>query len=193
MNNKAKFADDYLGKIKIVCDAIDLEKVASIIEIIEKRIERGKTIFVVGNGGSAATASHIVCDLSKTILGKNLDSPLKRARVLCLTDNIPLLTALGNDCSYDEIFSQPLKNLGEKGDLLLVITGSGHSKNIIKAVETAKELRINTVGFLGMDGGKVKKMLDEFILVPSNEYGPIEDFHLIINHLTTAYLLGKRF
>lgn len=181
MDNTAGFANNYFDKIKVICDKIDLDGISDIIKTLEKKIKQGKMIFVAGNGGSAATASHIVCDLGKTV----------GARALCLSDGVPLLTALGNDCSYDDIFSQPLKNLGKKGDLLLVITGSGNSKNIIKVVDTAKKLGIETIGFLGMGGGKVKSMLDNFFLVPSDEYGPIEDFHLILNHLITAYFAKK--
>jgi len=151
--NKIKFSDNYLSKIKDICQEIDLLKVAEIITIIEKKRKKGKTIFVCGNGGSAATASHLICDFSKTSRKNNNN----KFKTINLFDNIPLLTAYGNDVSYEDIFSEPLKNLGEKEDLLLVISASGNSPNIIKALKTAEQLNIDTVAFLGFDGGLAKK------------------------------------
>ncbi len=185
--DKNKFAKAYLEKIKSLCEQIDINQIVNVIKILEKKLRTGRTIFIAGNGGSAATASHMVCDLGKTILGKEPTTKNRRFRIISLSDNIPLLTAIGNDWKYETIFSEPLKNLGQKGDLLLVITGSGNSQNIIKAVQTAQKLKMKTTAFLGFDGGKVKEMVDAYVLVPSNEYGPIEDFHLIFNHLITNY------
>jgi D-sedoheptulose 7-phosphate isomerase len=185
------FARDYLDKIRTLCGEISTEEIAGCLEILEDAYRNQRSIFVVGNGGSASTASHCVCDLGKTILGKDLCGTKTRFKVFCLSDNVPLLTALGNDCSYDRIFSEPLKNYATEGDVLLAITGSGNSPNIVEAVKTAKELKMRTLAFLGFGGGKVKDMVDAHILVPSSEYGPVEDFHLIFNHLITSYFLSR--
>ena len=176
---KSFFVEGYLGREVFISRRIDVGQVVKVIEVLEKKLKENKTIYVAGNGGSAATASHMVCDLAKTS-GK----PFK---VICLSDNISFLTAVGNDISYDEAFSERLKNLGQSGDLLLVITGSGNSKNIIRAVEMAKTLKMDTMAFLGFDGGKVKGLVDNYILIPSDDYGPIEDFHMILVHLITGY------
>lgn len=186
--NKKDFAKNYFQKLADLGKLIDLEEVEKVMNLIEEAYKNGKTIFVAGNGGSAATASHMVCDLCKTILGKdNINSTKKRFKVVSLTDNVPLLTALANDCSYDFAFSEYLKTFANKGDLLLVITGSGNSKNIIEAVNVAKNLNMVTMGFLGFNGGVCRKILDASILIPSSEYGPVEDFHMVLDHMITAY------
>ena len=163
---------EYLSKIKKLCDEIDREQIKQVIETLEDN--RWQTIFVVGNGGSAATASHMVCDLSRKLFS-----------VICLNDNIPLLTATSNDDGYVNCFATPLASLAKPKDVLIVITGSGNSKNIIEALVTAKTIGMTTIGFLGFDGGQAKDLVDKYILIPSNEYGLVEDFHLILNHLIT--------
>jgi len=107
-------AENYLRTIETLCRKIEVKQLVKITMEVEKKIKRRRTIFIVGNGGSAATASHIACDLNKTVLGSNLSRVLTRAKVICLSNNVPLLTALGNDCSYDVIFSEQLKNLGKR-------------------------------------------------------------------------------
>ena len=184
------FVRGYFKKVSRLCKKIDLVSVKEVIDILEEVRKNGRKVLVVGNGGSAATAAHMVCDLGKTVLRDRDD--VDRFKIVCLSDNIPLLTAVGNDWSYDEIFCQPLLNLGEDGDLLLVITGSGNSKNVIEALKVAKRLKMKTVAFLGFDGGKVKDMVDKYVLVPSKDYGPIEDFHMILVHLMTGWF-KKRF
>lgn len=190
MKKQSLFAKNYLSKVRTLCNTVDIDEIVRSLKVLEDIYKNKRTIFVIGNGGSASTASHFVCDLGKTILGKDRENK-KRFRIFCLSDNIPFLTALGNDRSYSEIFSEQLKNYAKEKDLLLTITGSGNSPNIIEAIKTAKELKMQTLAFLGFDGGKVKQMVDSYILIPSNEYGPIEDFHLILNHLITLYFLEK--
>jgi len=188
---KNNFIKSYLNKIDKIGKKIDIYSIVRILKVLEDKLKKGKTIFIAGNGGSASTASHLVCDLGKTVLGKDLSTPRKRFRVICLSDNISLLTALANDVSYKVVFSESLKNLGKKGDLLLVITGSGNSENILEVVRTAKKMEINTIALLGFDGGKVKRIVDNYILVQSDEYGPIEDFHMIFTHLITDYFKNE--
>ena len=171
--------EKYLNKIKKLCDNVDKKQIKRVIKILERKSNKGKTIFVCGNGGSAATASHFVCDLMKTS-----EQPFE---VVCLNDNMPLVTAIANDWGYEYIFSFQLVALANEGDLLIVISGSGNSDNIIEAMKWAKKMKMETVAFLGKGGGKAKGMVDECVLVPSDEYGLIEDFHMILVHLITDH------
>ena len=134
--------------------------------------------------GSAATASHMASDLVKGVALQGKPG----IRAIALADNVPLLTAIANDHSYEEIFARQLAELGQPGDVLIVISASGNSPNILRVVETAREMKMTTVGFLGMGGGKAFEMVDVAVIVPSNEYGPVEDAHMMFDHLATAYL-----
>jgi D-sedoheptulose 7-phosphate isomerase len=114
-------------------------------------------------------------------------SQARRFRAIALTDNMPLITAWGNDSSYELVFAEQLRNLAHNDDLLVVITGSGNSTNIVEAVRVARQLGLSTIGLLGFEGGVVKGMLDHSIVVASNNYGYIEDAHMVLNHLVTEY------
>ena len=178
----------YIETLTNVLKSIDTKKIDLLKGKIKKLIGSEKTLFLCGNGGSAATASHMACDLSKTILGKKPRENTKRLRVICLNDSIPIMTAWANDEGFEFVFSEQLRSLGKRGDLLVVITGSGNSKNIVEVVEEAKKLGIETFGLIGFDGGKVKKVVDDCILVNSFDYGIVEDAHHSLNHLITDYL-----
>lgn len=182
---------DYLERLKKVLDSVDRNKIASLIERIASFSKTDKTIFIAGNGGSASTASHMACDLGKTVLIDGLGDKAYRLRVLSLTDNVPLITALANDYGYEYIFSEKLKSFGRSGDMLIVLTCSGNSSNIIQAVLTAKSLGINTYGLLGFGGGKIKEVLDDMLLIDSDNYGLVEDAHLIISHLITDWFRNQ--
>lgn len=186
--DKVQLAKEYLEKLKNCLDALSLEQVAGVMGYLEEAYRERKQIFIIGNGGSGATASHMACDLSKTLLGRHLDQKTKRLRVVALTDCMPLLTAWANDLGYDHVFAEQLRGLAQPGDVLIVITGSGNSQNIVEAVGVAREMGLKTVGSLGFDGGRVCDLLEEFVLVASSDYGHIEDTHLILNHLITSYL-----
>lgn len=188
MDNQSK---EYLHDLILKLQKLDIAKIDHLKTIITALIDSEKTLFICGNGGSAATASHMVCDLGKTILGKNPRLNNKRLRIICLNDSIPLMTAWSNDENYHCIFSEQLKTLGRNGDHLIVITGSGNSTNIIEIVKEAKQMKIKTFGLLGFDGGKVKRLLDDYLLVKSSNYGLVEDIHTIINHLVTDYFKRK--
>jgi len=146
---------------------------------------------VIGNGGSAATASHMMNDLCKGTLGHKGDAPWPRLRVIALTDNVSLMTAWANDTDYNHIFSEPLKNLAERGDLLIAISASGNSPNILAAVEAAKQIGVNVIGLTGFGGGKLAKLAEISFVVPSDGYGPVEDVHMILDHIITGYLYEK--
>ena len=186
--NLKQFINDYRAGFNTVIDAMDANEIERAAQRVRQAFEQGRQIFVAGNGGSAATASHMACDFAKTTLGKSKVLPAKRVRTIALTDNVPLITAWGNDVSYDCVFAEQLRNLANAGDLLIVITASGNSPNIIDVVNAAKEIGVSTVGLLGFDGGKVKPMLDHAIVVRSSHFGYIEDAHSVINHLVTDYL-----
>ena len=181
------FSLEYVRGLKAVLDSLPLDDVETIIQHLSDAHQHGKQVFVVGNGGSAATASHMACDLGKTVLGKAIGMPAKRFKVIALTDNVPLITAWGNDVSYDTVFAEQLRNLANPGDVLIVITGSGNSPNIVQAVRAARELRVTSIGLLGFDGGSVRAQLDHYVIIASHSYGYVEDAHMVLNHLITAY------
>lgn len=185
------FTKDYLEKLKLHLDKLDSSRIEKVVDILVNAWKNNKQIFIIGNGGSAATASHMACDLGKGTLKRFYDSMERRFRVVSLTDNTPLLTALANDVTYDNVFSQQLNNLINLGDILIVITGSGNSENIIRAVKLAHENKSTTIAFLGSDGGKVKDLVDHYVIYEDTHYGRIEDAHSIFSHLICSWLREK--
>jgi len=191
MKKAGDFAKDYIKELKDVLDRIPLGPVDEIIQAIEVAQNERRQIFVIGNGGSAATASHMMNDLCKGTLGHKGDAPWPRLRVIALTDNVSLMTAWANDADYARVFSEPLKNLAERGDLLIAISASGNSPNIIAAVEAAKQIGVKVIGLAGFGGGKLAKLAEISFVVPSDGYGPVEDVHMILDHIITGYLYEK--
>ena len=191
MKPASDFARDYLNGLKDVLDRLPLQPIDEIIRAIEQARDEKRQIFVIGNGGSAATASHMMNDLCKGTLGHKGDAPWPRLRVIALTDNVSLMTAWANDTDYNHIFSEPLKNLAQRGDVLVAISASGNSPNIIAAVEAAKQIGVTVLGLTGFGGGKLAKMADVSLVVPSDGYGPVEDVHMILDHIITSYLYEK--
>lgn len=185
-NRAIGFSREYLEGLKKCIDSLLLEEVAGVIRCLDEAYQEGKQVFIIGNGGSAATASHMACDLGKVILPEAGDSS-PRFRVMALTDNTPWITALANDLGYEYIFSEQLKNLAHKGDLVIAISGSGNSPNILEGIRVAKSLGAKVLGILGFDGGKAEGMADASIIVRSENYGHIEDVHMVLDHLVTAY------
>lgn len=188
----AEFITGYFTQIKSSIDAINPADVQKVIEVVADGYKNNQQIFIMGNGGSAALASHFCCDLSKGTLNRIYDHTEKRLRVISMTDNVALLTAFANDVSYDDIFAQQLNNLVNKGDIVIAISGSGNSKNVIKAVELARKMEAVTIGFLGFDGGKLKDLVDYKIVVNSKNYGVIEDTHSSLAHLISAALAALK-
>jgi D-sedoheptulose 7-phosphate isomerase len=142
--------------------------------------EQNRTIFLFGNGGSAALASHFACDLGKGTIRSS--EPQKRFRVLALTDNLPLLTAWANDSCYEDVFSQQLRNFVEPGDVVFAISGSGNSANVLRALEVAHKAGALNIGLTGYGGGKMKNLCNLCIVIPSENMQIIEDFHLSVTH-----------
>jgi len=186
MSSRENFIKMYKGQLIEVLKQLPEDKFIEISNLLLDAREKGKQIFVVGNGGSAAAASHMVCDF-----GKNTrESGKKRIRAICLNDNIPSMMAYANDEGYDIIFSEQLLALGNPGDVLIAISGSGNSTNILKVIETAHKLDIKVVGLAGFKGGKLKDMTDICLVIPSDSMEMIEDVHMIINHVLAGLLRG---
>jgi len=183
-------AKNYLEEIKKTLNSIEedlLNKVEKIAILLIEAKNKKNTIFIMGNGGSGSTASHFAEDLSKgTIIGDSL-----RFKVISLADSIPTILAWANDSSYDDVFIEQLKNLMEPGDVVIGISGSGNSKNVIKAIEYANEKGGVTIGFSGYDGGKLIKSAKTNIHVPSFNMQRVEDVHMIIVHLLVSLLLEE--
>ena len=181
-----QFSKLYFDYLKEIFDKIDLTEIKKFVELLMAARERGATIFFAGNGGSAATASHFANDLAFGT--KEYDKPF---RVVSLTDNVSVLTALGNDYGYDEIFIRQLKIYGKRGDVIVGISASGNSQNLIAVFEYAMGVDISTVSLTAFDGGKMKEMADYTVHVPTlkGEYGPAEDVHMILDHLVGSYLM----
>ncbi len=179
------FTANYIEYLAKILKSIDVNEVSKFIKTLIEARESDSTIFFIGNGGSATTASHFANDLS---IGTNCyDKPF---RVMSLTDNQPIITAIANDFGYDEIFIRQLKIYGKSGDVLVGISASGNSKNIIDAFEYANANNIKTVGLTAFDGGKMREIANEGIHIQTDfkEYGPAEDAHMILDHLVVSYL-----
>ena len=180
------FARAYLDYLQAVLQRINPAEIGRFVETLLAARERGSTVFFIGNGGSAATASHFANDLS---IGTN--SYEKPFRALSLTDNVPIVTAVGNDFGYQEIFVRQLRVLGKSGDVLVGISASGNSPNLLRAMDYAQSAGITTVAITAFDGGQMKRMASQGIHVPTGpkEYGPAEDAHMVLDHLIGAYLM----
>jgi len=169
----------------------ELKKSKEVIEKIYLEIKNvqknNNKIFIMGNGGSASTSSHFVSDLLKTSLTKEGN----RIKAISLTDNIPVVMAWANDTSFENIFYSQLENFLEKGDLVIGISGSGNSKNVIKAIEFANSKEAKTVCLLGKDGGKLAKISQSNLIIPNNDMLTIETMHLLICHLLTSLLRSE--
>jgi len=156
----------------------DFDTLAAIVQRIVQGKTEGKTVYTAGNGGSAATASHLCNDLVKGCRVNELEG----FRAVCLADSNAIVTCLANDFSYEDIFSIQLKTFAIKGDILITFSGSGNSPNIIAALKTAREMGVFTIGFSGRDGGKMKDMCDLLLIAPASSMEQIEDMHLLYEH-----------
>ncbi len=170
---------DYLKAQQAALAAIPADAVANLVELFRKALAEDRQIFVFGNGGSAANASHFATDL-----GKGASDKLgRRFRVLSLNDNVSWLTALGNDYAYDEVFSRQLMNYGRPGDLVLCMSVSGNSPNVVKAVEWANQQGLATIALVGGKRGRLTELAQHVIVIPSEHYGRVEDAHMGICHM----------
>lgn len=186
----AEYAQKYVGRLHEVLQGIDSRAVAASIERIDQAFRDGRTLYLVANGGSAGVAAHIVNDLVAG--GFCEDGP--RFRAVCLSDNVPSVTALANDAGYDNIFAHQLRVHLGSGDVVLAMSVSGNSENIIRAMTYAREHDAATIGWCGFDGGRLAKCCDIAVHIPTtkDEYGPVEDAfgvlgHILCGHLTMRY------
>ena len=173
-------ASDYLERVCEQIRAVDPVQIEALADLIEQRYDAGRFVFIIGNGGSGANGSHLCEDLAKCTL-RDFDRQ-KRLKVLSLTDNTPAITAWANDTSYDRIFAEQLKTYASPGDLLVAISGSGNSPNIIKAVEWANAHEVETVGVTGFGGGKLKAIAKHSLHVGFDDMGVVESVHQVVFH-----------
>ena len=174
----------YINELKSVLDLLSYETIDRVIDILHETRVRGHRIFVMGNGGSASTATHMVCDLAKNTRKPGWPS----FKVIGLADNMAIFSALANDEGYENVFVQQLANLAESGDVVVAISASGNSKNVLAAVEYANNIGATTIGFTGFDGGKLGKMTKINLHVPSDCIEQVEDIHLMMEHLIAKSL-----
>jgi D-sedoheptulose 7-phosphate isomerase len=180
-------AAGYLREFEELMRQVDLEAVERVVEHLRRARDAEGTVYVAGNGGSAATASHWANDLGKATKA----SSRAHVRVMCLSDNVSWLTALANDEGYDRVFSGQLENFAGPGDVFVAISASGNSRNLVEAVELARERGVLTVALLGFDGGLLKGLVDEYLLLrtAAGMYGPVESGHSVLCDILTTCLM----
>lgn len=184
------FVKDYLTRLKSILDDVDPDIINDIICAFEETIQNKSRIFIIGNGGSSATASHMVNDLGVGLRRRNL----RNFDVLSLNDNSPVVSAIANDIGYENIFFMQMKGLLNPADVIVAISCSGNSPNIVKAVDYAKKIGCKVIGLTGFDGGQIKQKSDIcfHINVPNGEYGLVEDAHMILDHIIYSYYIQKK-
>ncbi|MFH1753638.1 MAG: SIS domain-containing protein [Candidatus Omnitrophota bacterium] len=178
------FIKEYTERLKEAISALELEEIKRIAKLLISEKDKDRTIFFCGNGGSAACASHTTNDIAKLTIVPGQ----KRFRAICLSDNIPLLTAWANDNGYEHCFVEPLKNLYQNGDVLIAISGSGNSKNVLNAVEYVNANGGVTIGLTGLTGGRLATLTQNTIQVKSDSMQIIEDVHVFIGHIICSYI-----
>ena len=179
------FAEKYQADLLRVIQGIDLEKIGQVIQVLADARDAGRHIFVCGNGGSASTASHFTCDMVK---GASFNRS-KRFRIMALTDSLPTLTAYSNDVSYECVFVEQLKNFAEPGDVVIAISGSGNSPNVLRALEYANASGCYTIALTGRDGGRLGPLAKLHVCAAHPHMGRIEDAHMIAAHMISYYFM----
>lgn len=181
------FLKNYLSELSSIFNTINTKEFEDFIEEVSEAFNRGSQIFICGNGGSASTASHFACDINKGVsYGKD-----KRFKIICLNDNIPTMLAYANDLSYDDVFVEQLKNFLGKDDLVIGVSGSGNSKNVLKAIEYANKNGSKTFGMCGYDGGKLKELAHKSLVIDCYDMQKVEDMHMIIMHCIMQWFKSK--
>jgi D-sedoheptulose 7-phosphate isomerase len=182
----AHYAQGYAGHLAKVLQTLDFAAVQKLVDLIAEAREQDRTIFFIGNGGSAATCSHFATDL-----GNLAAEGAKPFRAISLTDNTAFITALSNDDGFENVFANQLRNLFREGDLLVAISGSGNSENIVRAIRYVHEKKGTSYGIVGFDGGLMKSLCHHALHIPTRpqEYGPVEDACLVLDHMVATYLM----
>jgi D-sedoheptulose 7-phosphate isomerase len=184
MSHTGEAISAYLTEMQSTLSNLPIDGIERIVNVLRDARAQKKTVFLFGNGGSAATASHLACDLAK---GTNA-TERPRLRVIALTDNVPLISAWANDSSYEDIFAQQLQQQVESGDIAIGISGSGRSPNVLNALKVARSAGAITIGLTGFDGGDLKNLVDLCVVVPDNSIDQVEDVHLMIGHVIASCL-----
>jgi D-sedoheptulose 7-phosphate isomerase len=182
---ESSFTKDYLRAIAGLLDRLESGPIMTATRMLLDAYHGGNTVFIAGNGGSAAIASHLACDLEKTVAGPRGRRSARRLRAVSLSDNVATLTAFANDEGYENVFSERLRAHADPDDVLLVISSSGNSPNVLEALRTARELGMRTIAWVGFGGGEALKLCDCAIHVPVDDYGMAEGIHGVIGHLIT--------
>ncbi|MDB9773502.1 SIS domain-containing protein [Candidatus Pelagibacter sp.] len=185
MNNFKFFLQSYISNLSNSILSADIESMDKAAKLIFSTIKKRKTIYVCGNGGSAAIANHYVCDFLKFFRQKTKYMP----KIISLSNSIETITAIANDIDYSKVFSYQVESLCEKNDLIIIISSSGNSKNIIEIIKTAKKKGITTLGFSGFKGGYLKKESDISVHIAAENYGISEDSHHVLMHVLLQYLI----
>ena len=178
--------EEHITMVRAVLAQIEVDIIERVVDVILVAYAGGRHVYIIGNGGSASTATHFACDLSKATIVEGR----ARLRVTSLTDNVSLLTAWANDTSYENVFAEQLANLLDRDDVLVAISASGNSPNILAAVQAARARGAVTVALVGFSGGALKTAVDVAVHVPSHEYGVVEDCHLVVEHAITESTRG---
>lgn len=176
--------NQYIEQVRNTLSRLDVEKIERLVYVLQEARAERRRVFIFGNGGSAATASHLACDLNKGAIC----SGQPRFRAVALTDCLPLLSAWANDASYEDIFAQQLENHVEPGDIVIGISGSGNSMNVVNALRLANSRGATTIAFTGFNGGKVKDIAHLCLIVPNHCMEQVEDIHLLLEHAITTCL-----
>jgi D-sedoheptulose 7-phosphate isomerase len=174
----------YLSDMQGTLSKLPVDEIERVVHLLHEARTQKKRVFLFGNGGSAATASHLACDLGK---GTNSHGR-PRLRVVALTDNVPLISAWANDSSYEDIFAQQLQEQVEPGDIAIGISGSGKSPNVLNGIRVARSAGAITIGLTGFDGGDLKSLVDHCIIVPHHSIDQVEDVHLMLGHVIASCL-----
>ncbi len=182
--DKNSLIREYTERVRTTLSELPVDKIESIVDILYKARMAGNRVFIFGNGGSAATASHFASDLNKGAIRPGQP----RFKAIALNDNVPLLTAWANDSAYEDVFAQQLENHVEAGDIVIGISGSGKSMNIVNALILANSKKAITLALTGFDGGKVKDIAHLCLIVPNNSMEQVEDIHLFLEHVITTCL-----
>lgn len=178
------YYEQYVIGVKRTLDCLPWESINQVVNLLHQARLDGRQVFVMGNGGSASTASHMACDLNKNTVAPGHP----RFRVMALTDSMAFFSACANDFSYEDVFAEQLTNFVREGDIVVAISASGNSPNVLKAVKLAHSHKAITVGWSGYDGGKLAGLVDLPVVVPSHSIEQIEDIHLMLEHMITAAL-----
>lgn len=187
MPSKVAFVQRYLRMTADVIASIPPDQIAGVLAILERAHRDGRRVYVAGNGGSASTASHMANDLLKGVaVGRE-----RGFRACSLSDNVSVVTAIANDTGYERVFAAQIEEAAEAGDVLIVISASGNSPNILAAIVAAREKGCSTVGLLGMGGGAAARLVDQAVVVGADDYGSVENAHLTIEHLFVEYFLRR--